>query len=228
MQVYLCSSCGFSILVRLWFSSLLLHENSAGTAALTGSVVGNVKTSSKASSFPHHRLKCCLAITKRVAANFPGGSSKRRAQYVHAVSLIAQPGLCYCFPRGRQGNLQAAAVFQISQLRQMLWVTLELWLPEAITTLNSGFQLSSDTSARWRGEERAHGLPVSKEQQVCTCSVQSTHGKHLNCVFISTVNSWAVPTWEEGEREEVFVPERVLGAAQKGVSVQESFAVTSV
>lgn len=41
VQVYLCSCCGVSVLVRLWFSSLLLHENLVCRAALNGSVVGN-------------------------------------------------------------------------------------------------------------------------------------------------------------------------------------------
>lgn len=117
------------------------------------------ETSSKACWFPHHHFKCCLAITKQgwwQIFQEEGCTGKRRAcWYVRAVSLIAQPGLCYCFPCSREGNLQAVPVFQIRHLRQM--VCLLYSSDSAATTLNSGIQLSSDTSARWRGEGQAHG-----------------------------------------------------------------------
>lgn len=45
------------------------------------------------------------------------------------------------------GNLQGVAAFQISNLRQMLWIASELWL-SAVVTLTNGFQLSRDTSAK--------------------------------------------------------------------------------
>lgn len=171
MQVYLCSSRGFSLLDRLWFSSLLLHENSACTATLTGSVVAHIQASSKASSLPRHHLKYCLTITKQEWSRIvqeEGSSGKRRAPwYVRTVSLIAQLGFCYRFPLSRQGNLHAVAAFRRSHLRQMLWVTVELWLSAAIT-LNSGFQLSSDTSARWKGEGRDHGWRAASLYVLCT------------------------------------------------------------
>jgi len=52
---------------------------------------------------------------------------------------------------------------------------------------------------------------MGKEQRVPVRSVQSTHGEHLKYVFISTANSWVVPT-----REEVFGLGQVLGAARSG------------
>lgn len=85
-------------------------------------------------------------------------------------------------------------------------------------TLNTGFQLSWGTSAGWERRE-----PTGEEHQVHMCSVQSTHGKHLNWVFICIVNC----VWSQhgrSRREKSSVLGRVLGAAQRWVSVQE-FAV---
>lgn len=83
---------------------------------------------------------------------------------------------------------------KISNLRPMLWVALELWV-SAVITLNSGFQLSWDTSAGWEKRE-----PTGEEHQVHVCSMQSTNGRHLNWVFICIVNC-VVPAQEEQEGE---------------------------
>lgn len=165
---------------------MLLRENSACTAALTGSVVAHIKASSKASSLPRHHLKWCLAITRQEWSRIvqeEGSSGKRRAPwYVRTVSLIEQPGFCYCFPLSRQGNFHAVAAFRRSHLRQMVWVTLELRL--------SSDHLEQRLPAEFGHLSKVEGRreTMGEEQRVRTCSVQSTHGKRLNCVFISAVN----------------------------------------
>lgn len=159
MEVYPCSSWVFCS-----SHALIFFATDWGThrvQLLFQAAWSGTRTLSKAYGFPHRHLKCCLAITNQGCLQIfqeEGSSGKGRDLLVrrHAVSLIAQPGLCCCFPHGRQGNLQAVAVLQINHLRQVLQVCLELWLL-ATMTLSSGFQLSSDTSARWKGKERAHG-----------------------------------------------------------------------
>lgn len=117
MEVYPCSSWVFCFSHALIFFATdwgTHHVQLLFQAAWSGT-----RTLSKAYGFPHRHLKCCLAITNQGCLQIfqeEGSSGKGRDLLVrrHAVSFIAQPGLCCCFPHGRQGNLQAVAVLQIN------------------------------------------------------------------------------------------------------------------